>query len=88
MTKLFDGTKTVEITMREWDNRFNSATLDWSRGFYDVGALEYDGERDAYRVDDADYCIDMANDWAEATGDFRDDEVPEYIERQVFVEEV
>ena len=86
--KLYDNSKTVEITMREWDNRSNEAGLDWSLDFFGAGGLEYDEERDAYKVEDVDYCIDMANDWKDATGDFCDDEVPEYIERQVFVEEV
>lgn len=88
MTKLFDETRTVEITMREWDNRYNEVGLDWSRDFFEVGTLEYDEERDAYRVNDVAYCVECAEDWANATGDFSDDEVPEYIERQVFVEEV
>ena len=88
MTKLFDETRTVGITMREWDNRYNEAGLDWSRDFFEVGTLEYDEERDAYRVNDVAYCVECAEDWANATGDFSEDEVPEYIERQVFVEEV
>ena len=86
--KLFDNTRTVEITMREWDNRYSTATLDWSRDFYEAGGLEYDEERDAYKVDDVGYCIDMAHDWMTARGDFHDDEIPDYIERQVFVDEI
>ena len=85
--KIFDRNRMVKITMREWDNRYNSATPDWSLDFFNAGSLKYDEERDAYRVGDVQYCIDQANDWAKAEGDFRDDEVPEYIERQVFVDE-
>ena len=88
MIKLYDEKRTVEITMREWDNRYDEARLDWSNDFFEVGGLEYDEERDAYRVDDVDYCVESANDWRDAVGDFCDDVVPEYIERQVFVKEV
>lgn len=86
MTKLFDDKKAVEITMREWDNNTNTATLDWSNDFF--GGAEWDAERGGYKVDDVDYCIEYAEDWMNCRGDFRDDEVADGIERQVFVEEI
>ena len=88
MTRLFDENKTVEITMRDWDNNTNTATLDWGNDFFEVGGLEFDEEREAYKVNDVDYCIEQAADWMNCEGDFRDDYVAEGIERQVFVDEV
>ena len=92
MTRIYDSndsTRTVEITMRYWDNNTNEPTLDWSADFFDVGGLPYDEERHAYRVPDVDYCIDQANDWLNAEGDYRDEDGwDDGRERQVFVEEV
>ena len=84
--KLYDGKKTVNITIREWDNRYNSANPDWSLDFFEAGGLEFDEDREAYIVSDVDYCIDYAKDWQCLQGDFKYDECPDYIERQVFVD--
>lgn len=88
MTKIFDSYRGVSITMREWDNRSNTATLDWSNDFFGGSGAEWDEERCAYHVADVAYCIEYAMDWRDCTGDFHDDEVADGIERQVFVEEV
>lgn len=59
---------------------------DWSADFFEVGGLEYDEGRDAYIVDDVDYCISMAEDWRDSRGDFcHDDPNPDNC---VFVEMV
>ena len=102
MTRLFDGERIAEITMIDWDKNTNEATPDWSADFFEVGGLEYDEEHNAYKVEDVDYCLEMAEDWSRADGDFFDDAVPEdwsradgdffddavpeNIERQVFAE--
>lgn len=86
MTRLFDGERIAEITMRDWDKNTNEATPDWSADFFEVGGLEYDEEHNAYKVEDVDYCLEMAEDWSRADGDFSDDAVPENIERQVFAD--
>ena len=86
MTTIYDDRKTVEITMREWDNNAHAATMDWSNDFF--GGAEWDADRGAYHVADVDYCIECAMDWRDCTGDFHDDELADGIERQVFVEEV
>ena len=38
--------------------------------FFEAGGLEYDKDKDAYIVEDVDYCIDYAMDWKNGTGDF------------------
>lgn len=53
MTRLTDGRKIAEITMNVWDG--TGYTPDFSLDFFEVGALPYDEERDAYVVDDIDY---------------------------------
>lgn len=72
MTKLTDGKKTVEITMKMW--KYGQYTPDWSNDFFEVGGLEYDEELDAYKVNDVDYCIEQAEDWKNGVGDFSDSE--------------
>lgn len=68
MTKLTDGKKTVGTTMAVWTG--DGYTPDWSNDFYDVGCLEYDEEKDAYIVDDVEYCIEQAMDWKNSEGDY------------------
>ena len=76
MTRLTDGTRTAEITINEWDG--SEYTPDWSNDFFEVGNLPLvwvgtiDGE--AHKVEDVDYCIEQANDWASYRGDFYDPE--------------
>lgn len=69
--KLYDGKKIVEIEMTTWTG--SGYTPDWSIDFFNAGSLQYDEDLDAYRVEDVDYCIDYANDWAAGEGDFRED---------------
>lgn len=82
--KLTDGRKTVEIRLCVWEN--GGYTPDWSEDFFNAGALQYDEDRDAYIVNDVNYCINQAQDWKDSTGDFSCDEPDE--NRAVFVEEV
>lgn len=90
MIKLTDGTRTVEITITSWDG--SGYEPDWSMDFFEVGSLPYNEETETYTVPDVDYCIDQAQDWASATGDFRDDAdyytVEEISNRCVFVDEI
>lgn len=57
--------------MTEWTG--SGYTPDWSNDFFVVGALEYSLEADAYKVQDVDYCVEQAQDWAAAEGDYRED---------------
>lgn len=84
--RLYDGTKLVEIKMSNWTG--TEYTPDWSQDFFEAGSLATDDEHDAYIVDDVDYCIDMANDWRNAEGDFYEpDADPEEVKnRDVDVE--
>ena len=86
MTRLFDGTKTAEITMRSWNSNTNSYTPDWSNDFFEIGGLEYDDEHEAYKVDDVEYCVEQAQDWEDMEGDFAADEEPDHIKRQVIAQ--
>lgn len=69
--KLTDGKKTIEIRMMVWEG--GCYTTDWSLDFFEAGGLPYDAETDAYRVDDVDYCIEQAEDWAAGRGDYQSD---------------
>ena len=84
--KLYDDKKTVEIKMMVWEN--GNFSPDWSLDFFEAGGLPYNDEKDAYKVDDVDYCIDQAEDWKNCVGDFSNDYVPESAERHVFVDEI
>lgn len=79
MARLTDGRKTVEITMRTWDEDSASYSPDWSNDFFD-GAEE---------VPDVDWCIDQAKDWEKGEGDFYDPDVTkeEIANRMVLIEE-
>lgn len=57
--KLTDGKRTVEITIRRWNG--SGYDPDWSQDYFCAGSLTYDEAKDAYVVDDVQYCIDMAN---------------------------
>lgn len=63
--KITDGSRTVEITMRQWDRYDGGYGTDWSTDFFEAGHLEYDEETDCYTVPDVDYCIEQAKYWEE-----------------------
>lgn len=84
MTKLQDGTRTIEIELKVWQG--SGYSPDWSKDFFEVGNLPYNDETDAYTVEDVQYCIDQANDWAIRTADFAGDDTDE--ERAVFVSDI
>ena len=86
MTRLYDGNKTVEISMNNWTD--NGYTPDWSADFFEVGCLPYNEEIDAYQVKDVDYCTVQALDWKNNTGDYIDyDADPEEVDnRTVYIE--
>ena len=74
MTKLYDATKIATIAMKTFDNTTSTMSPDFSADFFEVGSLHYSEELDAYEVQDVEYCIEQANDWANAEGDFASEE--------------
>lgn len=84
MIRLTDKTKTIEINMTIWGGDQHSP--DWSADFFNVGGLIYNEELDAYIVNDVDYCVDQAQDWKKAQGDFYEDDPADLDDRCVFVD--
>jgi len=84
MARLIDDSRILDITMRQHDARYDSLSDDFSDDFFDVGALRYDEELDAYNVPDIDYCLNQAQDFANGAGDFASaEETPDYISCQI-----
>ena len=83
--RLFDNTKMVEIRIQKWNG--NGYDPDWSQDFFEAAGLEFDEEKNAYRVDDVDYCIEQANDMKNHVGDFYDGEDPDE-DMEIFIEEI
>lgn len=50
--KMTDGKKLVEVTMKIWNG--SGYGPDWANEFFETGGLEFDGEVDAFMVDDED----------------------------------
>jgi len=70
--RLTDGTRLVEITMNLWDEDRQQYGADFAGEFFaDVERHLY--RLDAWLVEDVQYCIDYANDWAEGKGDFMEE---------------
>lgn len=61
--KITDGKRTVEINIMTWNGA--GCGPDLAEEYFNAGALPYDEEKDAYTVQDVQYCIDMA----EGTGE-------------------
>lgn len=61
--KMTDGKKTVEITMKIWNDFNTGYSPDWSNDFFNAGLLPYDEDEDFFIVDDVDYCIEQAEEW-------------------------
>lgn len=61
--KMTDGKKTVEITMKVWNDFNTGYSPDWSNDFFNAGILPYDEDEDFFIVDDVDYCIEQAEEW-------------------------
>ena len=82
-----DGNCTVRIVMKEWQgDKFNGGwSSDISNDFFESGLLKVVPDTDISIVQDVDYCIDMANDWMNRTGDFADDDSTE--ERTVLIDD-
>ena len=59
--KMTDGKKLVEVTMKIWNG--SGYGPDWANEFFETAGLEFDGEVDAFMVDDVDYCIEQMEDW-------------------------
>lgn len=61
--KMTDGKKTVEITMKVWNDFLVSYGPDFSYVFFDAGALPFIDDQETHIVSDVDYCIDAALEW-------------------------
>lgn len=57
----------IEMVIRKGDGY----SPDWSADFFEAGSLVYDDERDVFVVDDVDYCIACAQDWASEDESYR-----------------
>lgn len=81
-----DGNCTVKIVMKQWqgDDFSGGWSSDISNEFFESGLLKVVPDTDIHIVQDVDYCIDMANDWMNRTGDFADDDSTE--ERTVLID--
>lgn len=62
MTKFYDGKKILSISMKD-----TNTNLEWENDFFDVGSLSYNSYIDAYKVDDVNYLVDYAVDYANGT---------------------
>lgn len=62
MTKFYDGKKILTISMKD-----TNTNIDWENDFFDVGSLSYNSDIDAYKVDDVNYLVDYAADYANGT---------------------
>lgn len=83
-----DGKKLVQVTMKIWNG--SGYGPDWANEFFETAGLEFDGEVDAFMVDDVDYCIEQMEDWKNCTNDYIDDEDPDgnrYVDAVVLLEE-
>ena len=65
----------VDIQMTVWTG--DGYTPDWSIDFFEAGNLRHDEVTDAYMVEDAEYCVDQAEDWKYNLGDQYDPEADE-----------
>lgn len=66
--KLTDGKKAIDIKMQVWTG--SGYDPDWSQDFFEAGGLPTDDATGASVVDDVDYCIEQAQDWAKRRGDY------------------
>lgn len=62
MTKFYDGKKILTISMKD-----TNTNIDWENEFFEVGGLFYNSDLNAYKVDDVDYLVDYATDYANGT---------------------
>lgn len=61
--KMTDGEKTIEITMKVWNDFLDSYGFDFSYDFFDAGVLSLTDDQGAYIVGDVDYCLCAALEW-------------------------
>lgn len=69
MIRLYDGSKILDIEM--YEDGFGE--YDEVEFFADGGIWSRDdvnSDRTVYRVEDADYCVEYADDWEKCVGDF------------------
>lgn len=86
--KMTDGKKLVEVTMKIWNG--SGYGPDWANEFFETAGLEFDGEVDAFMVNDVDYCIEQMEDWKNCVNDYIDDEDPDgnrYVDTVTLFEE-
>lgn len=79
--KFTDGKRTVEIRM------YGINGAEWSNDFFNGGhGCEYDEEKEAYIVNDVDYCIEAAEDCVNHRGDYYDEIEPSEDEHVEIIE--
>lgn len=61
--KITDEKKTVEISMKIWNDYNTGYSPDWSQDFFNATTLTYDDEEDVFIVDDVDSYIEAAEEW-------------------------
>lgn len=81
--RMTDRKRTVDIEMKVWSG--SGYAPDWSKDFFE--GLEYDEAAEAYIVENVDYCIASAKEWAAGEGDFSDETFSAIDDRYVFVNE-
>lgn len=62
MTKFYDDSKIASIEMTDAETGAS-----FEADFFEVGGLKYNMDLDAYKVDDVEYLIDYATDYANGT---------------------
>lgn len=62
MTKFYDGSKIASIEMTDVQTG-----MSFEADFFEVGGLKHNMDLDAYKVDDVEYLIDYATDYANGT---------------------
>ena len=87
MARFTDGVVIADIIMRVWDPDSSSYLPDWSNDFFEVGGLKYNDDFGAYKVEDIDYLVDRAKDWAFGE-DASDSELATYLTEEEFKEDV
>lgn len=83
MTRLYDDEKIMECSMcvTSEPNGMFTQSENFAEEFFDVGALPYNEELDAYKVEDVEYCAQQMCDCRDAVGDYEiTDEQREYNE--------
>lgn len=84
--KMTDGKRTIEITIRTWDEECQQYGEDWAAEWF--CDAKFDRERGLYIVDDVEYCIEQADDSSDEDCPAHDENVSiEVFDLTPYVEE-